>query len=254
MASDRSLPSWTLFLSCTVLLAAGWMMHTFPILIFFALAPAFALADRAGDSEAWEKKEWILVAMTFSFLAAREFNFSFIVSSIAYGILFTLPFVFYSWVRQVLGARAGKITIILLWLSLEYVILKIIPTEGVFLADALKIKLGWMNWNAYTGYLGGTLWILMTNWLAYQALLSEKPFQWHFIILTVLFVAVPLIYSTTLTDTAVSREVMTNFYSGKSGVEDVMYLARGEFVVRTAAWLSTLILLFTFVKGQTKKR
>jgi len=37
-------------------------------------------------------------------------------------------------------------------------------------------------------------------------------------------------------------------------VEDVMYLARGEFVVRTAAWLSTLILLFTFVKSQTKKR
>src|SRR5436190_23073464 len=138
MGIDRNLPSWVLLVSCTTLLAAGWMMHTFPILLFFAIAPAFALADRAGDSEAWEKKEWILVAMTLSFLAAREFNFTFLVSSIAYGILFTLPFVFYSWVRLVLGARAGKITIILLWLSLEYVILKIFPTDGIFLADALK--------------------------------------------------------------------------------------------------------------------
>jgi hypothetical protein len=37
-------------------------------------------------------------------------------------------------------------------------------------------------------------------------------------------------------------------------MKDVAYLARGEFVVRTAAWLSTLILLFTFVKSQTTSR
>jgi apolipoprotein N-acyltransferase len=254
MASERSLPSWILFISSLVLLAAGWMMHTFPILIFFALAPLFALADRAGGSEAWEKKEWILIALTFSFLAAREFEVSYLVTSIAFGIAFTLPFVFYSWVRQVLGPRGGKITIILLWLSLEYLILKILPTNSVFLADALKIKLTWMNWNPYTGYLGGTLWILMTNWVAYQALLSEKPFQWPFIIVMVLFVAAPLIYSAMLPAHAISRDTMMNFYSAKSDVKDVMYLARGEFVVRTATWLSTLILLFTFVKGQTKKR
>jgi hypothetical protein len=254
MATERSLPNWALFGSSIVLLAAAWMMPAFPILIFFALAPLFALADRAGDSEAWEKKEWILIALTFSFLAARGFDLSFIVSSIVYAIVFTLPFVFYSWAQQVLGPRVGKISIILLWLSLEYVILKILPANAVFLADVLKVKLNWINWNQYTGYLGGTLWILMANWLTYQALLSEKPFQWPFIILAVLFVAVPLIYSTTLRSGAVSRDVMMNFYSGKSGLQDVMYLARGELAVRTAAWLSTLIFLFTFVKSQTKKR
>jgi apolipoprotein N-acyltransferase len=254
MATEHSLPNWILFVSSIILLVAGWLMHSFPIMIFFAFAPLFALADRAGDSEAWEKKEWILLALTFSFLAAREFDLTFIVSSIAYAIVFTLPFLFYSWVRQVLGPRAGKITIILLWMSLEYIILKLFNADAVFLADALKTKVDWMKWDQYTGYLGGTLWILMTNWLAYQALLSEKPFQWHFIILMVLFVAAPMIYSTTLAGEPVSRNTMTNFYSDKSGLQDVMYLARGELMVRTAAWLSTLILLFTFVKSQTKRR
>ena len=255
MASGRNLSPIALFMAAILLLTGGWLMTSFPIFIFFALSPLFALTDRASTtSTVWEKMEWVLLAQVISFLAARQFDFSYTVSSMAYGILFTLPFIGHVWVRQVLGNRVGKITIVLLWLALEYVLLKIRPGDCVFLADALRLQTDWMRWSIHTGYLGASRWILMTNWLVYQALLSEKPFQWHWISLMVGFLAGPMAYSYLLEGQSIGRESMMNLYSGKSIVEDVTYLARGEFVVRTAAWLSTLILLFTFVKSQTTKR
>ena len=255
MASKRNLSPVVLLMAAIVLLAGGWLMTSFPIFIFFALSPLFALTDRASTtSTVWEKMEWVLLAQVISFLAARQFDFSYTVSSMVYGILFTLPFIGQVWVRQVLGSRVGKITIVLLWLALEYALLKVRSDDNVFLADALRLQPEWLRWNIHTGYLGASLWILMTNWLVYLSVLSEKPFQWYWIAWTVAFLAGPIAYSYFLHDQSIGRGLMMNLYSGKSIVEDVTYLARGEFVVRTAAWLSTLILLFTFVKSQTTKR
>ena len=254
MASDRNLSPVVLFIAALMMMTGGWLMTSFPIFIFFALSPLFAMTDRANSTSAvWEKMEWVLLAQTISFLAAFTFDFSYTVSSMVYGILFTLPFIGHVWVRQILGNRVGKITIVLLWLALEYVVLKVRPDNSVFLADALRLQPDWMRWNIHTGYLGASLWILMANWIVYHALLSEKPFQWYWIALAVIVLAGPMAYSYFLHDQTIGRENMMNLYSGKSIVEDVTYLARGEFVVRTAAWLSTLILLFTFVKSQTTK-
>ena len=255
MASDRNLSPVVLFIAALLMMTGGWLMTSFPIFIFFALSPLFAMTDRANSTSAvWEKMEWVLLAQTISFLAAFTFDFSYTVSSMVYGILFTLPFIGHVWVRQILGNRVGKITIVLLWLALEYVVLKVRPDNSVFLADALRLQPDWMRWNIHTGYLGASLWILMANWIVYLAFLSEKPFQWYWIVLAVIVLAGPMAYSYFLRDQTIGRENMMNLYSGKSIVEDVTYLARGEFVVRTAAWLSTLILLFTFVKSQTTKR
>ena len=255
MASDRNLSPVVLFIAALLMMTGGWLMTSFPIFIFFALSPLFAMTDRANSTSAvWEKMEWVLLAQTISFLAAFTFDFSYTVSSMVYGILFTLPFIGHVWVRQILGNRVGKITIVLLWLALEYVVLKVRPDNSVFLADALRLQPDWMRWNIHTGYLGASLWILMANWIVYLALLSEKPFQWYWIVVAVIVLAGPMAYSYFLRGQTIGRENMMNLYSGKSIVEDVTYLARGEFVVRTAAWLSTLILLFTFVKSQTTKR
>ena len=177
MANARSHSPLVLFLVAIPLLLGGWLMASFPIFIFFALSPLFALTDRANTATVWEKMEWVLLALTLGFLSARAFDFSFLVASMVYGILFTLVFVGQVWVKQVLGHRAGKITIILLWLALEYILLKVRAGDGVYLADAIRLKPGWVNWNVHTGYLGTSLWILATNGLVYQTVLSDKPFQ-----------------------------------------------------------------------------
>ncbi len=255
MAKETKYPAVTLFISSSLLLAGGWLMGPFPVFIFFGLAPLFALADRAeSTSSAWEKMEWVLLALTVSFLASHSFDLSYLVSSIALAILFTLPFLGQVWVRHTLGPRVGKVTIVFFWLAIEYILLKVMPDSSVFLADVLQQEPLWVRWNIHTGYLGTSCWILMTNLLVYQTLLSRNPFQWHWIIVTVVFLGAPFLYSNTLENSAISRSEMLNLYSPTGSSEDVTYLARGEFVVRTAAWLSTLILLFTFVKNQTIRR
>lgn len=255
MAKKTNLPSYSLFITSAILLSAGWLMASFPILIFLALAPLFALTDRATDtSSVWEKMEWVLLAMIVSFAAAHAFDLSYIVSSMLYGILFTMAFIGHVWVRQTLGSRVGKITVILFWLAIEYILLKVRLSESTFLADSLRLQGDWARWNIHTGYLGSTLWILMTNLMVYETFLSDKPFQWYSIALAVLFLFGPIAYSYTLDNAPIDRTTMLSLYEGNPGMEDVTYLARGEFMVRTAAWISTLILLFTFVKSQTNSR
>ena len=245
-----------LLLSVAGLTATGaWLMASFPIFIFFTLAPLFALTDRADNtSVVWEKMEWVLLALTIYFLAAHTFDFSFLISSMVYAILFTMPFIGYVWVQQTLGSRAGKITIVILWLAVEYILLKVGLVDSIFLPDALRLQPTWVRWNIHTGYLGASFWILLTNLLLYQALLSKNPFQWHWIASAVIVLGGPLAYSYLINSSAITRKDMMNLYAEKSMIKDVVYLARGELVVRTSAWLSTLILLFTLVKSQTIKR
>lgn len=255
MAKENNYSPLLFFIAAAILLTGGAMITSFPILIFFGLAPLFALTDRAIDtSTIFEKMEWVLLALTAYFLAIHSFDLSYIVSAILYAILFTLPFIGHVWIRQTLGPRAGKITIILFWLAIEYALLKIRPLETNFLADTIRLHPNWMKWNIHTGYLGASLWILLTNLLVYHTIFSESPFKWYWIILTVIFLLGPVAYSNFVNFNSLTRKDLVNLYDNKLIVEDVTYLARGEFVVRTAAWISTLILLFTFVKSQTTKR
>lgn len=255
MVKDNSYPAIVLFATAVALLSAGWLMGSFPIFVFFGLAPLLALTDRVNDTSAvWEKMEWVLLALTVMFLAVRQFDFSYTVSSMVYAIVFTLPFIGNVWLRQVLGEKAGKITLLLFWLTLEYALIKLKIDGVVFLADAIWLQSSWTHWNIHTGYLGASLWVLVTNLLVYQSLLSAKPFQWHWMVLTVISLAGPIVYSYFNEASSVHREDMMNLYSGKTEGLPALYLARGEFVVRTAAWISTLVLLFTLVKSQIKKR
>src|SRR3954462_11909519 len=104
MAKETNFPPALLCLASAMLISGGWLMSSFPILIFFGLAPLFALTDRADNTVGiWEKMEWVLLALVANFLAARAFDFSYTVSSMLYAILFTLPFIGQVWVKQVLG-------------------------------------------------------------------------------------------------------------------------------------------------------
>jgi len=231
------------------------MITSFPFLIFFGISPLLALSEPSEKSAAsiLEKMELVLLSLTVPMLVMAWTQGTAIVSALGLGILYTLTFVGHAWVRRVLGIRSGKITLLIFWLAAEYIVLKVAPNEGLFLADSLQGKTDWLRWNIHTGYLGTSMWILLINWCGYQALLHTKGIQWVWAISGILLLVGPVVYAFTLKDSPITREVMINFYANKASDADVIYLARGELVVRTAAWLSALILLFTFVRQQTRK-
>jgi apolipoprotein N-acyltransferase len=252
--NNTTLKPWLLFLISAALLSAGWLVKSFPISIFFGIAPLFAIADQAKEGDDfWVHIEFILLALVVCFFSATTFNSSYLIVALLHAILFALAFLSYSFSYQSLGSRLGKFTIIFFWLALEYLLLKLPWGEkSIFLADAVYLKTEWLGWSSRTGYLGTSLWILCTNLLVYIAIFKEK-INWYFVTLSIVCLTGPAIYSYSTSTMGISREQMISLYSIDK-IEVSSYFKRGELVARTAAWISVLILLIALVRNKTKKK
>lgn len=244
-----------LFIAASVLLTAGWLMKSFPVLIFVGMAPLFAITDKTSDSEKfWQYAELILIALTISFLAGHIFDFGQLIATLVQSIVLTLAFVGYAFCRQALGHRVSKITIVFFWLCFEYIFLKLNQGDHLlFLADALLLKSGWLKWTYYTGYLGATGWILSCNLLFYAAVLRTGKLKWFWMTLFIGALAGPIVFSSVTDKNPVSRLDMIQFYQ-PGGVSEFLYGTRGEYIPRTAAWISLLIFTFALIKNGTKKK
>ena len=231
-------------------------MKSFPILIFVALAPLFALADKIhSENKFWNYAELILIALAVSLLAGHIFQLQYLISSMIQAIGFTLAFVGYGFVYQSLGPRAGKITIIIFWLATEYLFLKLQwPADRFFLADAIQLKTDWLKWTFHTGYLGSSLWILLANLSLYLAVFKSGRINWIWLVSFLVLLAAPIIFSFTTELSAISRAEMMTLYSNTKDNLTSIYLKRGEFIPRTAAWISVLIFIFALVKNKTQKK
>jgi hypothetical protein len=235
------------------LLTGAWLMRSLPLFIFVGIAPLFALTDRAQKDNRWNKLELVGVALAISLWAGWIFATEFLVNALLEAIAITVVFVGFTFVRQSLGARVGKIPLILFWLALEYLFLKLHFTNQVlFLADTLQLKKEWYAWTDQTGYLGLSLWILMVNFVLYLGSFQQGIRVPYLVLFIVLLIA-PIIYSYTLTNESVlSRPAMEALYYTNQS-EMPVYQDRGEWISRTAAWISVLIVLFAIVKHNTSK-
>jgi len=256
MAKENKFSPFILFLIATFLLTAGWLMKSFPLLIFVGFAPLFALTDQIKKEEVfWESFEWILLALCISFFAAHFFSLHLLPTVFIQGISFTLCFIAYKFAKQSLGDRLGKLPILFFWLGLEYIFLKLHwPANSLFLGDALILQMDWQHWNGYTGYLGASFWILLVNLVLYYSYFKTGKMNWPLFILFLITLSVPIVYSYIVDEKVISREMMTSFYYKNEIPSLHTYEKRGEFIPRTAAWISILILLFALVKNKTKKK
>lgn len=256
MAKESKLSPLILFLIGAFFLTAGWLMKSFPILIFAGFAPLFALTDQIKKEEVfWESFEWILIALCISFFAAHFFSIQLLPAVFIQGIAFTLAFIAYKFAKQSLGDRLGKLPVLFFWLGIEYFFLKLQwPANSLFLGDALSLQTNWLRWNIYTGYLGASFWILLVNLMLYYSYFKTGKMNWSLFILFLITLSGPIVYSFTLEEKPISREMMISFYHNNDNPSLPTYAQRGEFIPRTAAWISVLILLFALVQNKTKKK
>jgi hypothetical protein len=248
---------WVLFTTATLVLSAGWLMKSFPILIFIGISPLFAISEIAKEKESpWNHLELILLSLVVSLFCASFFDTTQLIIILAQAILMTIAFGGYSFAYQNLGSRLGKFTIIFLWLGLEYLMLKL-PwrNDFHFLADSLALKTDWWRWTNEVGYLAVSLWVLVANLIFYLAIYKSPAINWFFIAISILFVAGPIVYSIYYLDhPGINREQMMALYDGDGIRLSIDYQDRGELITRTAAWVSILILLLAFVKNKIKKK
>lgn len=123
--------------------------------------------------------------------------------------------------------RPGFVRFMLFWLAIEYVALSF--GKNFFLGTIL-VDTEWTRWARYTGVGGISLWILVSAWLLYLALFRK----WQYAAAFVIVIVAPILYSYTL--------------------PAVLLTPENEWVTRTAAWISVLILLSIIVKAFTRKK
>jgi len=245
---------WWLFLAAAALLSAAFLMKLLPVFAFVALAPLFRLSDGDGkNTNSWENTELILFALAIGFFSAVFFDVSQVFRLSLLAITFTLPFLAFALVRGTLGPLTGHFLVILFWLAIEYALVKVgLGRKVIFLADLLRLKDSWVAWNGHTGYLGASLWLLMVNWMTYKTFLQGR-INWIFLLPAIALLVIPWWYGGAHPVEAIPRDQMITLYDGGKELPAV-YVERGEWVVRTAAWVSVLVILFSLVRSRTKKK
>lgn len=253
--AKSSKPSDTLlFVAGTLLLSMAWLMQSLPLFAFLGLAPFMAMVSgKKKETSAWNSLELVLAGLSVSFFCASFFALDRLVVVIFQAIAFSLPFLGVSF-RRSLGQGTGLLAIILFWLAFEYIGLKIAPEYTIFLSDLLRLKPEWVRWNVFTGYLGASLWILLCNALLFKAWLAEGKFNWLFLFLFVIMVIAPIAYSYTLADSTLDKAQMIRLYQNDTKGLSPSYIRNSEWIPRTAAWVSVLMLLYSFVKKKITSR
>jgi hypothetical protein len=222
------------------------------LFIFIAIAPLFALLDIKIDI----KNVYGIVSGLFAMVAItfvmREISPA--TGTVFYAVILMSVFVFYQFMQHQTQNRLNKFSLTILLIGVEYVLLKLSLGNWItFLADGVQERTAWTRWNIYTGYLGSTAWILLVNLLFYQALFKKEKVNWFLVILAVAAILLPVLYSIDLTNNAVTKDQVMRFYKGDDSGLTNPYRSNGELISRTGAWLSILIIIFTFVRAKTKK-
>lgn len=252
---DHNLNPYVLAGSAIFLLVCGWLMKSFPFLLLVAYAPLFGLTDRLSDKKPfWNQFEFILIALSLAYFSAFLFSTEKIAVSIVLGIAFTLPWIAFGFAHQALGNRTTKILIIFFWISVEYMLLKTPWRADIpYLADGFILQAKWMSFSNHTGWLGVSVWVLSCNLLAYLAIIKGKGLNWTFFVFFVLAVTFPFAYQLLKDETPLTRELMIQLYHHQP-IDNSVYQNRGEWLGRTAAWVSALVILLSLVKNKIGKK
>lgn len=163
------------------LLFLAWPPLPFTFLLFVALVPWLQGIDAILASR--EGKGTIRSAWLFSYGMFLVWNglttwwvslatlpggiFAVLVNS----LLMTVPVLVYLLARRRLGGVASGIALVSAWLGFEYLHMRWELTwPWLTLGNAFAGRPGWVQWYAFTGALGGSLWIWLVNGLVYREL------------------------------------------------------------------------------------
>lgn len=223
---------------------------------FMSLAPLFAVIDVPPGEAPWRRITIVGVCITLIALSNERFYSYAYAGSAALGVSSAICFGLYVVARDVLGNRTGKVVIVLLWLTVEYIVLKLgVASDFMFVGELTYSDPEWTSWTVHTGYVGGCLWLLLANLLFYEALL-RGGMRVGFLVAFLALVILPFVYSfTSQIYMTISKPEMVMLYAGLpvSGAPD-NYLSRGEWIPRTATWVSALVLSYVAVKSKTRKK
>ncbi|HSH52739.1 MAG TPA: hypothetical protein VK982_13525, partial [Bacteroidales bacterium] len=209
----KNINRFILVLLSSILLTLPWYQQFSGIILLIALIPLLLVEDYLYQSRKQNKSVVLYgyAALTFSvwnILTTYWIHNATILGAVAAIIVntFLMSTVFWMFhlTKRKLGAKFGQFALIVYWIGFEYFYLNAeISWPWLNLGNGLAKDIKLIQWFEYTGTLGGTLWILLTNLMLFSLIQTyfiykiNRPFIIKSIGLIIL-ILIPIITSLTL--------------------------------------------------------
>ena len=160
----------------SLLLWIAWPVSPFTFLIFIAWVPLLWIEDRISS---WKK----LMGLTYLHMLAWNITVTWWIwnaspsgamsAFIANSLIMCVPWLLFYFTKKKFGRWIGYGSLIIYWLTFEYIHHNWeLSWPWLTLGNVFATHPEWVQWYEYSGTTGGSLWILLTNIIAY-ALLSD---------------------------------------------------------------------------------
>lgn len=161
-----------------LLFGFSWPTYGYPILIFVAIVPLLQLVEGINKTNARHKG---LKVFGFTYLAFFIWNLSttwWILNSTIFGgvfaiicnsSFFALILTLYRWAKTRIPKITAALFLISLWIAFEKFHQNWdFSWPWLTLGNVFSDHIGWIQWYEFTGVFGGSLWVLVVNFLLFN--------------------------------------------------------------------------------------
>lgn len=167
-----------LSLMAGLLLMAAWPMSAFTALIFVAFVPLYWLSTLPISRLKFTALIYLSMCIWNAGTTWWIWNSTAegaIGAILANSLLMTLPWLAYFQIRNHFSPFMGYLALVLFWMSFEYIHQQDwgLSWPWLTLGNVFAVKPDWIQWYEFTGTSGGSLWVLLSNLLAFRIISSD---------------------------------------------------------------------------------
>jgi apolipoprotein N-acyltransferase len=176
-----------------ILLTFGWPANGFPFLLFFAFVPLLFIEDYIYNNKnsynSFSFFCYSFIAMTIWNLFTTYWIYFSTAFGVAVAVLLNALFMsfvlsLFHYARTVIKHNSAYITFVIFWISFECLHLNWDLTwSWMNLGNGFANYARCIQWYEYTGTFGGTLWVLLVNYMLFRTikmyLNKEKTFKYR---------------------------------------------------------------------------
>lgn len=168
-----------------LLLAVAWPTYGFSILIFVAFIPLLIMEHSVRKNDKHTKRK----VFVFSYISFFIWNIittwwiwystelGMIFAILVNSLLMTIVFMVYHFVAKRLSEKMALIFLVAVWISFEkFHLTWEVSWPWLNLGNVFSEQITWVQWYAYTGSFGGTLWVWLVNIILF---LGVKEYAVH---------------------------------------------------------------------------
>jgi hypothetical protein len=257
-----------LMISAVILLLLSLWMH--PYFLFITLVPLlfFILSERTPLHSLKEAIPMMLplviIFLIWAFFFKKYFELPWVAFPINFlGMTLVAYFSHISW--RIGKNTSGYFGFVFYWLAFEYLMHSYLPQYAQpTLGELLAIEPQFLGWYVETGTMGGTLWLLISNLLAFKFFqgdlsITHQKQKKLYGILFILIIAVPVIIAYLYyAESGVSyliaeskdfgQVIIPTEWNGQAS----KYSENGDFIGLIGAWMALFLAASILVKEKTR--